>query len=457
MGTMAEPREFKFLPISVQLATAGGLAAPLLRRGTPLPTERVERLTTTTDGQTAAEFAVLLGESQLAAKNASLGRVGLANIPSAKKGERFIRLTLSLDRHCVVHLRAEVEDKGPSVEETFRIFDVLTEASLADLVAIAASARVDDDETAERIRVRLDAENLLVRADADIRDRRAAGTLAQTAEPVEKAIAALGIALASDDTSQIGPLMDSLEKRIGEADAARAAGLDNILADFFTATPTRRRHLQPQRSPIQPERVRPAETRAHSRSQSGSSDLAAPTTNSARVFVVHGRNENVRLDFFAFLRALGLQPIEWSEAIALTGKPTPYIGEILDAAFGHAQAIVVLLTPDDVVRLAPELWRDSDGATERDFLRQPRANVLFEAGMAAAHNMQRTVLIEVGTVKSFSDIAGRHVLRLNNTPERRTDVAERLRIAGCAVSTNGRDWLSIGAFAVEPTPSAPAS
>jgi predicted nucleotide-binding protein len=164
------------------------------------------------------------------------------------------------------------------------------------------------------------------------------------------------------------------------------------------------------------------------------------------LFVVHGRNERIRLDFFAFLRALGLHPIEWSEAIALTNKPTPYIGEVLDAAFHHAQAIAVLLTPDDEVRLAPELWRDSDGRDERETARQPRANVLFEAGMAIARDDRRTVLIEIGSVKPFSDIAGRHVIRLNNSPERRTDLAERLRTAGCSVSLHGRDWLSIGAF-----------
>jgi predicted nucleotide-binding protein len=38
-----------------------------------------------------------------------------------------------------------------------------------------------------------------------------------------------------------------------------------------------------------------------------------------KVFVVHGRNEKARIAMFAFLRAIGLQPIEWSEAVSLTG------------------------------------------------------------------------------------------------------------------------------------------
>ena len=70
----------------------------------------------------------------------------------------------------------------------------------------------------------------------------------------------------------------------------------------------------------------------------------------------------------------------------MTGKASPYIGDVLDAAFGNAQAVAVLITPDDEVRLAPELWRDGDGPSEKVYLRQARANVLFEAGMAIARD-----------------------------------------------------------------------
>ena len=63
------------------------------------------------------------------------------------------------------------------------------------------------------------------------------------------------------------------------------------------------------------------------------------------VFVVHGRNEPARLAIFSFLRSIGLQPIEWSQAVAATGEASPYIGTVLDGAFDAAQAVVVLMTP----------------------------------------------------------------------------------------------------------------
>lgn len=168
--------------------------------------------------------------------------------------------------------------------------------------------------------------------------------------------------------------------------------------------------------------------------------------NSKKVFVVHGRDGQLRDSFFAFLRTLNLDPIEWSEALKLTGKATPYIGEALDSAFKNAQAVIVLLSPDDEVRLSPKLWKDPEEENEKEFKLQARPNVLFEAGMAFGSHPDRTLLIEVGQVKAFSDVAGRHVIRLSNDAEKRNEVAERLRTSGCDVKTSGSDWLKTGNF-----------
>lgn len=170
------------------------------------------------------------------------------------------------------------------------------------------------------------------------------------------------------------------------------------------------------------------------------------TPDNKKVFVVHGRDGRLRDDFFAFLRSLGLNPIEWSEALKLTGKATPYIGEALESAFKNAQAVIVLLSPDDEVRLSPELWKAKEEENEINFMLQARPNVLFEAGMAFGKHPDRTLLIEVGQVKAFSDVAGRHVVRLSNSAEKRNEIAERLRTAGCDVKTSGNDWLNTGDF-----------
>jgi predicted nucleotide-binding protein len=182
----------------------------------------------------------------------------------------------------------------------------------------------------------------------------------------------------------------------------------------------------------------------------GSTSIVRPSAmpDPRKVFVVHGRDAEIRKDVFDFLMAVGLEPIEWSGAVRMTGKGSPYIGEVLDSAFARAQAVVVILTPDDEVRLTGSLLSPSDGPTEREIRLQPRPNVLFEAGMAFGHQPDRTILVEIGSPKPFSDVAGRHAVRLTNDRDRRQDLADRLKTAGCVVDVSGDKWQSVGDFEI---------
>jgi hypothetical protein len=126
----------------------------------------------------------------------------------------------------------------------------------------------------------------------------------------------------------------------------------------------------------------------------------------------------------------------------MTGQGSPYIGDVLDAAFGKAQAVVVLMTPDDIAYLHPTLAGEDDQDTEPHF--QARPNVLFEAGMAMGRSPNRTVIVEFGQLRVFSDIHGRHLVRLNNTLRMRQELANRLSNAGCAVNIIGTDWHKAG-------------
>lgn len=169
-----------------------------------------------------------------------------------------------------------------------------------------------------------------------------------------------------------------------------------------------------------------------------------------KVFVVHGRDTALRNSLFNFLRALGLDPIEWSKAVKATKKGAPYIGEVLDRAFKDASAVVVLLTPDDQARLKKKLAKKSDPAWETRLTGQARPNVLFEAGMAFGRHEDSTILVQVGDMRDFSDIGGRHVIRLHDGVEARQQLAERLDSAGCRVDTSGTDWFSAGTFGGHP-------
>ena len=171
-----------------------------------------------------------------------------------------------------------------------------------------------------------------------------------------------------------------------------------------------------------------------------------PPTDAREIFVVHGRNLAARDALFEFLRSIDLHPLEWVEAVSATGKPSPYIGEILDAAFSRAHAVLVLFTPDDEARLKEEFRVPGDPPHETELSGQARPNVLFEAGMAMSRSEDRTILVEIGVLRPFSDLAGRHAIRLNNSSQRRQELAQRLQAASCPVNLEGTDWHAAGDF-----------
>ncbi len=176
-----------------------------------------------------------------------------------------------------------------------------------------------------------------------------------------------------------------------------------------------------------------------------------PRRRGTTVFVVHGRNVAARDALFTFLRAVGLKPLEWTQALKLVRKGSPYVGEVLEAAFREAAAVVVLLTPDDEARLQRIFLKANDPSYEGELTGQARPNVLFEAGMAFGKDPNSTVLVQVGELRPFSDIGGRHVVHLSDQSTSRQEFVTKLANAGCNVDTSGTDWLSAGQFSGPPS------
>ncbi len=176
------------------------------------------------------------------------------------------------------------------------------------------------------------------------------------------------------------------------------------------------------------------------------------TANSKNVFVVYGRNKHVMQEMFAFLKMLSLSPIPWEEAVSFTNRSASYIGETLNGLLQQAQAVVVLLTGDDEGQLRREFSTYSDPEDDRVLFPQPRANVLFEVGMAFSHSSlaPRTILVEVGKVRICHALEGRHRIKLSNKMEDRWALVGSLQTAGCAVEIPNFELLRrVGDFNFE--------
>lgn len=177
-------------------------------------------------------------------------------------------------------------------------------------------------------------------------------------------------------------------------------------------------------------------------------EAQAASTDRRTVFLVHGRDTRTRDALAELLRAFDLKILDWDEASRLTGVTTPYTGDVVAAGMDASDGVVVLMTPDDVAQVRPELRVDADGHREDQPVGQPRMNVIFEAGMALARDRERVVIVQVGALREMSDIAGLNVIQLSDHVESRRQLGRRLRVAGLSVDMDHDRWRNAGTFEV---------
>jgi Predicted nucleotide-binding protein containing TIR-like domain len=166
----------------------------------------------------------------------------------------------------------------------------------------------------------------------------------------------------------------------------------------------------------------------------------APTKNNT-LFVVHGRDTKLNEDMFGLLRALGLNPIEWSKAVAKTRGNNPDVDKIIAGQMKSVQGIVVMISPDEQAKLKAK-FSDPGEPSEGQLGDQARPNVLFEAGWAFGAYPSKTLLVRVGKTRPISDLGGKHIMKLSNSAASRKEFAQRLKKMKFKVDTEGTSWLT---------------
>jgi len=167
-------------------------------------------------------------------------------------------------------------------------------------------------------------------------------------------------------------------------------------------------------------------------------------------FVVYGRDDDRTAAIYRLLRAIGLNPLEWGALVAHAIRDgesgNPQIFDIIRAGFHRAFGAVVIFTPDDDARLRSSLHRAADSADIAELRGQPRPNVLLETGYSLCYAPERTLIVTLGDVRLPSDLAGMHMMRLDETLASRLQLVERLRSMGFDVDTSGKDWQDLTGF-----------
>jgi len=107
------------LPLSLGLATRGGLFTKIIPRNSTIPLRESRTFTTVVDNQSSVEIHVLQGEREIADGNRSLGKFELVGIPPSPRGVPQIEVSFEVDANGIVSVSAQ--DKATGREQQMRI------------------------------------------------------------------------------------------------------------------------------------------------------------------------------------------------------------------------------------------------------------------------------------------------------------------------------------------------
>jgi molecular chaperone DnaK len=153
-------------PLSLGVATGGGVFTPLIARNTTIPTEKSEIFTTSVDNQSFVPVHVLQGERKMAADNRSLAQFDLTGIPPAPRGVPKIQVTFRIDADGIVSV--EAKDLGTGKAQSIRVKPTsgLTQEEVDKLVNDAEKFKYADELRRELADLRNQAETLLYTTEA---------------------------------------------------------------------------------------------------------------------------------------------------------------------------------------------------------------------------------------------------------------------------------------------------
>ncbi len=199
------------LPLSLGLATRGGLFTKIIERNSTIPLRNSLTFTTVVDNQSAVEIHVLQGEREVAEGNRSLGKFELVGIPPSPRGVPQIEVSFEVDANGIVSVSAQ--DKATGREQQMRITPTsgLTPDEIDRLIREADDFADTDRGAKETVMLRNKLDSLLRNTQKSF--AKFGGLLSQNdQELAEKNFAQAEATLRGNSIDEIKKALDSLDR-----------------------------------------------------------------------------------------------------------------------------------------------------------------------------------------------------------------------------------------------------
>ena len=206
-------------PLTLSIETLGGIATPLIKRNTTIPTRESQVFSTASDSQTQVEIHVLQGERPMAADNKSLGKFTLDGIPPAPRGVPQIEVTFDINANGILEVTAK--DKATSRQQNITITasSGLSESEVESMRRDAEAHAEEDRKRRELIEARNTADNAVYSSEKTLTDL-GEKVPADVKNRVEEAIAKVRSVRDQEDPAVINSAVEELMKVLQEVGQA---------------------------------------------------------------------------------------------------------------------------------------------------------------------------------------------------------------------------------------------
>jgi molecular chaperone DnaK len=209
-------------PLSLGIATKGGVFTKIIERNTTIPTKRSEVFTTAEDNQPSVMIEVFQGEREMARDNKSLGNFDLTGLPPAPRNVPQIEVTFDIDANGIVHVSAKDLATGREQKMVVSGGSALPKDDIDKMVRDAEQYAEEDRKRREAAELRNTADSMVYQAEKFIADN-GDKVPADGKADVEAQIAEVKKALEGDDSDALKSAVDKLNEAQTKMGAAMYA------------------------------------------------------------------------------------------------------------------------------------------------------------------------------------------------------------------------------------------
>ena len=157
-------------PLTLSIETLGGVATPLIKRNTTIPTTAQQVFSTAADNQTAVDIHVVQGEREFARDNKTLGQFRLDGIAPAPRGIPQIEVKFDIDANGIVNVSAKDLGTGKEQHITITSGSNMSKDDIDKAVREAQQFEAEDKKRKEGVDTKNEADSIVFQTEKALKE-----------------------------------------------------------------------------------------------------------------------------------------------------------------------------------------------------------------------------------------------------------------------------------------------